>query len=188
MDPELFETLDGILGTESVDRLVFDLARDAIEHTDTDAVRLAVETAAGEAAEALIAGVERLELSDGTFPFDLGEGADFTYRLYSAGLGRTPDEAGLRFWDGILDAGARVEMVAEAFLDSIEIPEVLGTDAPSAADYVDAFYENVLGRSGEAGGRDFWTGVLEAPGAEAADVLLEFVNGVENIERQAENY
>ncbi len=140
----------------------------------------------GAGATDLLENVERVEFEDGALIFDMRAEADVAYRLYSAALGRTPDEAGLRFWDGVLEAGAEIADVAEAFLFSEEFagPEA---DALAPREIVDAFYDNVLGREADPAGREFWSGVLEDGLMTAVDVMLTFVDHAENLARVADD-
>ncbi|GMG81172.1 hypothetical protein LNKW23_03840 [Paralimibaculum aggregatum] len=132
--------------------------------------------------------VERVEFDDGAYLFGMRAEAETTYRLYAASLGRTPDEAGLRFWDGVLETGFELLDAAEEFLGSGEFAGRFEGIVPEAGDYVSAFYENVLGRVPDGGGFDHWVGVLEGGLMDAADLLLEFVDAPENLANQAENY
>ncbi len=102
-------------------------------------------------------------------------------RLYQAAFGRTPDGAGFEYWASEHRLGAAFEDIANAFVMSDEFAQRFGTDL-SDAGFVDALYNNVLGRDGDAAGRSFWQARLEA-GAERAQVLAAFADSPENIER-----
>ena len=52
--------------------------------------------------------------------------------------------------------------------------------APSNADLVGKFYQNVLHRAGEAGGLAFWTKVLDDHAVTPAAVLASFSESAEN--------
>ncbi|MEM9148043.1 MAG: DUF4214 domain-containing protein [Pseudomonadota bacterium] len=132
--------------------------------------------------------VERVELDDGTLLFDLRDDAAFTYRLYAASLGRTPDEGGLRFWDGQLEAGMSQKALAQAFVDSPEFSQRFGGEDPSDEDYVDALYTNVLGRDADGGGKAFWEDALGDGRIGEADTLIAFANSPENMAKTADDY
>lgn len=132
--------------------------------------------------------VERVELEDGTYLFDLRDDAAVTYRLYAAALGRTPDEGGLRYWDGQSERGMAEKSIADAFVDSIEFQSRFGGEAPSTGEYVDALYTNVLGRVADGGGRDFWVRALDEGRADEADMLMAFSGSAENIAKTEDDY
>ena len=98
-------------------------------------------------------------------------------RLYSATFDRYPDPDGLNFWIYSWVEGKTFLDVAEAFYQSPEFTESYGplTDRQ----FVDQLYFNVLGRSGDTGGVDFWETQL-ASGASRASVLLGFSQSPEN--------
>jgi hypothetical protein len=129
--------------------------------------------------------VERIETDDGNFLFGLSENVEAVYRIYAAAYGRTPDEAGLRFWTGQLDQRgggapdtADKEFLASFFLTANEFTDLYGAD-PSDYDYIDAMYENVLGRLPDQGGYDFWVGQMQA-GLGRDDILIYFAESDEN--------
>lgn len=137
--------------------------------------------------------IERLQFDDGAFIFDLGsENGAAAYRLYQSAFDRTPDEAGLRFWAGILDGfaetlgetAAQVE-VAGYFVGSDEFAELFGVD-PTDAEYVDALYENTLDRAPDQAGLDFWIEVL-GDGTSREQMLVYFSESGENVENTAPN-
>lgn len=140
-------------------------------------------------------GVERIDLTDGDYLYDLAlgtEAVDLGYRLYSAAFARTPDEGGLRFWVEQIAAGLGFEAAAGFFIDSLEFEESYGVTgaeiradapAPEVVDtYIDALYNNVLLRDADEGGRAFWTGAFE--GGTGPEALLVFFAGSdENVAR-----
>lgn len=89
--------------------------------------------------------------------------------LYQAVFGRTADYAGLDFWFEQADQGVSVKEIAQGFMASAEY-ELGGL---SNAQFVDAMYHGVMGRSGEAAGTKFWTDALAA-GVSRADVIVAF--------------
>ncbi len=112
--------------------------------------------------------------------------AGLTYRMYVAGLGRTPDEEGFRFWTSVLDDldanrpwVDTADFLADRFIEAPEFQALYGLN-PSNSDYVNALYWNVLGRSADAGGYDYWVGRLEA-GSGVDDMLVAFAQSAEAI-------
>lgn len=89
--------------------------------------------------------------------------------LYQAVFGRTADFDGLDFWFEQADKGVSVKSIAQGFMATSEYK--LG--ALNNAQFVDALYKGVMGRSGEAAGTKFWTDALTA-GVSRADVIVAF--------------
>ncbi len=95
-------------------------------------------------------------------------------------LGRAPDQAGLQLWVQQYEAGTPLSTIAGDFLASPEGKQVYGSpvaaSAASDAAFVNTAYQEVLGRSADAGGFALWTGALQAnaltPGAVLADIAL----------------
>ncbi len=104
--------------------------------------------------------------------------------VYEAGLNRNGniDEPGLNFWINSREAGQTERQVADAFLRSPEFTAAFGAvDDLSDFDFVTALYENVLNRTADDPGRDFWLSVLADPNVTRADLLLAFARTPENV-------
>jgi hypothetical protein len=115
--------------------------------------------------------VERLQFDDGRVALDVHGDAGMAWRLYRAAFDRAPDEQGLGFQMGALDAGASLETVAAAFLAS---PEFAGSDGGvDAARFVTLMYANALQRAPDAAGLQFHVDAL-AHGESRASVLTHF--------------
>ncbi len=97
-------------------------------------------------------------------------------RLYYAYFGRSPDFDGLNFWVGKLGQGGRMAGVSQAFAESAEFQNTYGS--LSAEEFVDLVYQNVLGRSADDAGRDYWLGQMAA-GASRGAVMLAFSDAAE---------
>jgi len=91
--------------------------------------------------------------------------------LYHAVFGRTAEFAGLEFWFQQADKGISLKAIAEGFMASSEYKLANTTDAQ----FIDALYHGVLGRSGEDAGNEFWTNVLEH-GISRAEVIVAFAD------------
>ncbi len=96
---------------------------------------------------------------------------DSVVRLYHAVFDRDPDPGGLEFWSLQYDNGMDLRDVAGAFIVSPEWTATYG-EVDDAA-FVELLYANVLDRTPDDGGRDFWEGRLEA-GETRVRVLLGF--------------
>ncbi len=135
--------------------------------------------------------IERIEFRDGDLLFDLeSSNLGFTYRIYSAVFGRTPDEAGLRFWTDVMDqidADASWQdkqlFLARQFLAADEYLDLYGAGS-SNEQFVSDLYHNILGRQPDQTGNDFWIGELEA-GFSRERVLVSFAESGESQERTA---
>jgi hypothetical protein len=84
------------------------------------------------------------------------------------------------FWISRLDMGVSLTAVADAFVRSDEFASLYGSN-PSNADLVTRFYHNILHREPEAGGYQFWVGVLDSHAASVAEVLASFSESAENV-------
>lgn len=127
-----------------------------------------------------LVGIERIlfsESADG-IALDINGIGGQAYRLYQAAFNRTPDKGGVGFWMSAMEKGFTLKQVAEQFISSAEFKSLYG-DKPSDAEFVNLLYQNVLHRAGEAGGVNFWLGVL-ANGLDRAEVLASFSESPEN--------
>lgn len=165
IDPELRDTL--VLGNarnEVTERVIGEAT-----------VELSVE-----GAQATLTELDRLELTDGAYLYDLSDQAGFVYRVYQAALSRTPDELGLRFWDDAFASGALTPReLAEEFVDSPEFIENFLDDQGDRA-FIDALYENVFDRPADQTGFDYWLGRFQDEGVTRADMLRAFADSDEN--------
>lgn len=135
--------------------------------------------------------IEKIELLDGDLLYEMDSAnLGFTYRLYSAGFGRVPDEEGLRFWSGVMDyveiyeRGLDKEMfLARQFLNADEYITLYGAN-PSNEQYIGDMYMNVLGRLPDKEGYDFWVWAMNE-GYSREEILVLFAESVENREKTA---
>jgi hypothetical protein len=126
-----------------------------------------------------LTGVERVVFADAAVALDIDGNAGQVYRIYQAALNRTPDKAGLGFWINALDHGQTLASVAQGFLDSPEYHKAYD-GVTSNRELVNRYYENILHRTPDAGGLDFWAGVLDSKAAGTADVLASISDSNEN--------
>jgi len=171
------DTLDGGSGTDTA---VYAGVRSNFTITKTpNGYTVAAKT--GSEGTDTLTNIERLKFSDGTLALDVGAGevAGQAYRVYKAAFNRTPDNDGLKYWIGVMDAGATAKQVANGFIASAEFSSLYGT-TPSHAVLVTKFYQNVLGRQPEADGYNYWLGLLDAGLALPNDVLAAFSESPEN--------
>jgi hypothetical protein len=126
-----------------------------------------------------LVGVERLQFSDASVALDINGTAGEAYRLYQAAFDRAPDADGLGYWIKMMDNGQTLQQVAAGFVASQEFASLYGPNA-SDSQFVNALYQNVLHRAGEAAGYNFWMAALEQHGASRATVLGSFSESAEN--------
>jgi hypothetical protein len=100
------------------------------------------------------------------------------YRLYQAALGRSPDHSGHANWTETLFQGnLALSDVAAGFVSSLEFQKSYGTF--DTANFVDLLYQNVLGRSADAGGRANWISRIDENGITQAEAVLGFSESIE---------
>ncbi len=117
--------------------------------------------------------------TDGTGLSDPYGSAGEAARLYQAALGRAPDVSGLEYWTAQLDSGAlSVTGEAAGFMISTEFTTKYGTSITNDA-FVQQLYLNVLHRTADAGGENYWDTQL-ANGLSRASVLVDFSESFEN--------
>jgi hypothetical protein len=111
---------------------------------------------------------------------------DPTARLYRAFLGRAPDASGLRFWIGRRRAGTwSLTRMADSFASSSEFKTKYGT--LTNRQFVTRIYTDVLGRTADANGVNYWTGKLDRKEKTRGGVMVGFSESNEYKRKQAEN-
>jgi hypothetical protein len=132
--------------------------------------------------------VEYLQFDNQTVAIGVGAGQNpgEVYRLYQAAFNRTPEQAGLLYWIKLLDSGAAITSVANAFINSAEFVKAYGNNLSNSA-LVNALYSNVLHRAPDAAGANYWLSILEkstSPNSRA-ELLVNFSESAENISNVA---
>ena len=173
---------EGAFDPDNYDTLVLDVARADVTETLGEDGAVTIVSPDGTA---VATGLERIEVTDGAYAYGLSEDAPFVYRLYSASLARTPDEGGLRFWDGAFDE-LTPNALAQQFVDSQEFEDNFLGDGSDEA-FIDALYMNVLGREADEGGLNFWLDLFSSGAQTRATMLIAFSESNENIELTAED-
>ena len=98
-------------------------------------------------------------------------------RLYLAYFGRDSDFDGLMFWANQLRAGFSLQGVSDSFANSDEFRQRYGN--LSNAQFVDRIYRNVLGRSADQAGSDYWGGQLASGALNRGGVMVNFSESAE---------
>ncbi len=169
-------TVDGGAGLDTV-RLSIARTDATVQRIGTTGSSWTVTDKAGTAQQ--LAGVERIAFSDATVALDIDGNAGQVYRIYQAAFNRTPDKGGLGYWINAMDHGQSFKSVAQGFLDSDEYHKAYD-GVKSNRELVTKYYENILHRTPDAGGLDFWAGVLDSKAAGTADVLASISDSAEN--------
>jgi Ca2+-binding RTX toxin-like protein len=145
---------------------------------DADGWHVADQRSGGTDGTDTLQGVERVTFADTTVALDTDGAAGQAYRFYRAAFDRTPDLPGLGFWIGAMDKGSSVQDLAAGFSTSKEFNDMYG--GASNADIVSRLYHNVLHRTPEQAGYDYWLHVLDNKQASLSDVLAAFSESAEN--------
>ena len=102
------------------------------------------------------------------------------FRLYNAAFARFPDAEGLEYWIDKNGSGENSKReVAQSFLASDEFSDKYG-DNVSTEDYVKTLYNNILGRTPDLEGYNYWVGQLSSGKETRAEALLGFAESAEN--------
>lgn len=97
--------------------------------------------------------------------------------LYDTFSNRLPDEDGLDYWVDQLQSGQSLSAIASGFAESSEFSNV--TVGFSNGQLVDFMYENTLGRTADAAGRENWVSQLDS-GLSKGDLMLGFSESAEH--------
>ncbi|MFZ6708311.1 DUF4214 domain-containing protein [Undibacterium sp. TC9W] len=122
--------------------------------------------------------VERLQFADMSVALDINNTAGVAYRIYQAAFNRTPDLPGLGYWIGQMDKGSTLNQVAASFVISAEFKQLYGANISDNA-FLTALYSNVLHRTPDQAGFDYWNGQV-SKGMTRADILASFSESTEN--------
>ncbi|HEU4850818.1 MAG TPA: FG-GAP-like repeat-containing protein [Telluria sp.] len=126
-----------------------------------------------------ITGVERLQFGDTAVALDIDSVGGQAYRLYNAVLGRTPDAAGLGYWMASMDKGMSLGQVASYMIAGEEFVKNFGANLSNQA-LVQTLYQNILDRTPEQAGLDYWVNALNDGKISQAEALAFISEGFEN--------
>jgi len=138
-----------------------------------------VKDSTGQAGTDILSNVELLEFEDHYLSFDVNGIAGQAYRLYQAAFDRKPDFAGLGYWIKDMEQGSSLMTVAAGFFSSAEFQKLYGK-APSNTTLITNFYSNVLHRSPDKAGFDYWLTAMDSGKISAAGALASFCESTEN--------
>lgn len=123
--------------------------------------------------------IEMVRFEDHYVSFDVNGIAGQAYRLYQAAFDRKPDFAGLGYWINDMQNGSSLTTVAAGFFSSAEFQKLYGK-APSNTTLITNFYSNVLHRSPDKAGFDYWLTAMDSGKVSAAAALASFCESTEN--------
>ena len=135
----------------------------------------------------LLTDIEFLDFGGQSSSFDLTQFAGPTslseevfesfIELYIAYFNRAPDAVGLNFWGTAYANGTSLEEMATLFIDQDETREVYAPGT-SNEDFARSVYHNVLGRTPDQEGFDFWVKTLDDGSVARDQFILEVLRGV----------
>lgn len=97
--------------------------------------------------------------------------------LYRTVLGRDADSSGRSFWVGQVASGVRLEDVAAGFYAS---DEYFARKGGSNRTFIEGLYRDILGRTADAGGRDYWVGLLNRGQVDRHGAAANFYASIES--------
>ncbi len=118
-----------------------------------------------------------LAFADRLVSFDEAGTPGKAYRLYQAAFNRKPDQSGLGFWISAMSSGNTLDMVSAQFVESAEFKAKYGS--VDDRQFVDLVYQNVLHRSPDQAGFDYWLDAMRK-GLSRPDLLSFFSESQEN--------
>ena len=176
------DTLDG--GTGFDEALYSGVRRTFRVSTATENGGVVTKIAFGpEGGTDTVRNVELARFTDGVLSFDPAGNAAKVLRMYNATFQRGPDPSGYEVWLGLLNNGFSFDVMASEFAGSGEFAVRFGS--LSNQQFVEQLYQFTLGRPGDGGGIQFWTGFLNS-GNSRGDMLREFSESAEHVVRTSE--
>ena len=184
------DTLDGGDGTGDVAHFDAGMGRYTLRLAQDGTIFAEDRMTDGQGTDSLT-GVETLAFSsgasifnDGTLDLSIIEGItglnadeiNTFVELYIAYFNRAPDALGLYFWGSAFADGTTLEQAATFFLDQDETRATYAPDA-SNLEFAMQVYANVLGRTADQAGLDFWVGQLDSGGVGRDAFILEVLRG-----------
>ena len=167
---------DTIDGGADADTVIYSGAKSAYSITNNTS---SVTVSSGADGTDTLTNIERIQFSDMTVALDISGIAGQAYRVYQAAFNRTPDNAGLKYWIGLMDGGYALAGVASGFIASTEFKTLYGSN-PTNELLVSKLYDNVLHRTPDEGGYNYWVGLLNTKKIDTISTLINFSESTEN--------
>ena len=169
---------DRITGGVDVDTALFSINSSEVHLVQNANGSITVATGQNSEGTDTLVSVERLNFNDVSVAFDVGAAAGEAYRLYKAAFDRAPDLEGLGYWINSLDDGGTLTGAAGGFIGSPEFQALYGSGS-SDRTFVERLYNNVLDRSPDEAGYNYWLGQM-GQGMTRESVLINFSESNEN--------
>jgi hypothetical protein len=99
--------------------------------------------------------------------------------LYIAYFNRAPDAVGLNFWGTSFASGTTLNEMATLFVGQDETKATYPAGTTSDV-FAEAVYNNVLGRTPDPAGFNFWVGLLERGEVQRDAFILEVLRGAKS--------
>lgn len=112
---------------------------------------------------------------------ELNDTLDPVIRLYTGMLGRPAEKEGVEYWVCQLNDGNTLHELSQSFVSSFEFDALVDRLGGGNGGFIDALYQNVLGRSADGEGREYWMNTLNKIDADKAEIALSFTNSEEYI-------
>ena len=131
--------------------------------------------------------MELLDFDTGTFSLNQFGGTtglseqnfESFIELYIAYFNRAPDAVGLNFWGTAFANGTSLEEMATLFINQDETLAAYPAGTSNSV-FAETVFENVLGRTPDQGGLDFWVGALDAGDVSRDQFILEVLRGAKS--------
>lgn len=169
---------DQLFGGDGLDTAIFSGNR-ADYTISGSSVKTVVDSQSSRDGTDSLTNIERLQFSDGSLALDTSGTAGQTYRLYQAAFARTPDTDGLSHNIGLIDNGLDLRDMSSAFIGSAEFIQRYGENTTDTV-FINALYNNVLGRDADAAGLAGWQQRLADGSWDRTGVLIGFSESAEN--------
>ena len=99
--------------------------------------------------------------------------------LYIAYFNRAPDAVGLNFWGTAFANGTTLEEMATLFIDQDETLAAYPAGTSNSV-FAETVFDNVLGRTPDQAGLDFWVGALDGGDVTRDQFILEVLRGAKS--------
>ena len=96
--------------------------------------------------------------------------------MYVAYFNRAPDSEGLFYWGSRLSEGMSLNNIADSFFVQTETIALYANPSDTAG-FIDAVYNNLLGRTPDAAGKDYWLGQLQNGSVAKSSFILAIIYG-----------
>ena len=167
-----------INGGEGIDTVIYSSNRSNYTLTRIASTCTVTDKTGVDGADTLT-NIERLQFSDRNVALDIDGNAGQAYRVYQAAFNRTPDNGGLKYWIGLMDSGYTLAGVTSGFIASAEFKTLYGSN-PTNELFVSKLYDNVLHRTPDIGGYNYWVGLLNTNKIDNISTLINFSESPEN--------